>query len=92
MSFGSFALLLPQMCKAHGGAQFPGLGFLAPGNLNRLEETYFGLALGSGGQGSRIGFYFCPALRFRSSQLMLRLASATARLLSYVRLGVCSFI
>ena len=35
------ALLLPQMSKARGGAQFPGFGFLLLGNFTGLEKMAF---------------------------------------------------
>jgi hypothetical protein len=35
------ALLLPQVGQAHGGAQFPGFGLLAAGNIQSLQKAGF---------------------------------------------------
>ena len=47
--------LLPQAREARGSAQFEGLGLLLLRDLNGFEKTFFGFALGIGGQGSGIG-------------------------------------
>src|SRR4029077_9130646 len=43
--FGAAALVAPQPCKAHGGAQFPELGLLRAGDTQRLAIDFRG-ALG----------------------------------------------
>ena len=40
--FAYLALGTPEACKAHGGAEFPGLCLLLTGNCERVAEKSFG--------------------------------------------------
>jgi hypothetical protein len=57
VSFSALALLLPEASKARSGSEFQRLCLLSAGNLQSLQETRFGFAVGVGGQEAGVGVF-----------------------------------